>query len=246
MPYEDTEQHADRVKRQEQNEHDLQNEIADRDVGRQKRFMVSGERITLQQEKEKREQFHTLTALELLLLDLEYLALYNETTTLITDVMSITEEELKREHKQLKILTENRDNIRCNANRLADGRLVFRNKLGDVIAENDEVITDQVALDGIVWRDDAPTYEEYKATTSAIDKTSQNIDDLTRYQIEILGAAKLRLEDENSPPSKEEVQEIKRDVYEQAPEVIKNKLDASDVAANPHQNMSHEITAFKM
>lgn len=245
----DFEQHnaIDRLKRRDIESDDLQREIAGVQAGRQQKFLPAENHPTTRAEKQRRE-YAELSALELLLQDPEYLALYNETTTLITDAMSITEEELDREHKQLKILTEQRDDMRCDANRLADGRLVFKNKLGDVITENDEVVTDQVLLDGIVWKENAPTYEEFIINRDAIRSTHENINALTYYtyyQVEVLGAAQARMSDENNPPSKKELEEIKREIVDEAPESVRKQLTE---ASNPTytQNMSHQIAEFKM
>ena len=236
---------ADRLKRSDQDAYDHQNEVAKRDTGRLKKFMVNGDAPTVQKQKKEGEKRFVLSALAALLNDPEYAALYNETKGLVAKAMGITEEELDRAHQELGTLTDQRNNMRGDANRLADGRIVFKDKNGNVVTEDDEVITDQVLLDSIVWKNDAPTYEEFVANRDAIHATREKIDILTRYQTDVLGAAKVRLEDEDNPPSKEELEEIKRDVYEQAPAQIQDRLDAKKVS-NHTQNMSHEIAAFKM
>lgn len=77
----------------------------------------------------------------------------------------------------------------------------------------------------------APTYQEY------LDQR-EKIDELRRYQVEVLGDARDRLSDEDNPLNKDELEAIQRDVSERAPDTIQiNPEPASAPAHNgPAQN----------
>lgn len=233
MPYEDMKQAAtERLRQQEQNGHDLQNEIADRDVGRQKRYMVSGDPIAAQEEKKERDKLETLTALGLLLQDPEYAELYQQVSDEIAQAARIVEDELQKAQIKLHELNETQQDMLNDANRLADGTRVFKDEHGNVRSQDGEIITDQVMLDSIVWKDDAPSYEDYTENTEAIEETRNDIDELRRYEIEVIGTARERLHDEDDPPSKKELEQIREDLYQQAPEAMQHRLDADDVVAD--------------
>ena len=229
MAYDDMEQHAkaDRVKRQEQDHHDLQREIAGVQGGRQERFMVSGEPSTAQQAKKEREQVHTLTALELLLQSPEYVKLYQETSAFVMKAATVTEEALQQTNMDLQALYKIEEEQLRNANRLADGTVVFEDKHGDVFTQEGTIVRDTVALDGIVHKENATSYEDYRTNQDKIEATNDKIEVLTHYQNDVIGTAQDRLADEDNPLSKEELQQMKKDLYEQAPAMIQEQLQPS-------------------
>ena len=236
----------DVLKRQDQSNHDLQNEIAQRDeVPRQKRFLVNGDPENIKDQKQKNKEHFVISALEMLLRDPEYAALYYETKDMIIRLMSMTEKAIENEKQQLNDLEENHIRLLVNSNKLSDGRLVFKNQQGQVITENKEHITDPVLLESIVWQDNAPSYEDYISSRDKIEKSQNKIDALTDYQINVLGTSKDRLENEDDPPSKEELQQIKENILNNAPEAIKEQLEQESTAHTVDTNPD-QIAAFKM
>ena len=183
-------------------------------------------------------QSHTLTALELLLQDPEYAELYQQVTGKVAHAALIVEDELHKAKLKLQELREAQDDMLHGANRLADGTRVFKDENGNVRTQDGDRITDQVMLDSIVWKDNAPSYEEYRAKTDAMEATRQDIDELRRYEIEVIGTARERLHDEDDPPSKEELEEIRQDLYEQAPEMVAERLQPSSGAKPDEQARS--------
>lgn len=236
---------AERTKGSDQNHDDLQNEIAGREVGRLKRFGVGDELSDAALQKKEQKKDFMLTALAQLMQDIEYFKLYNNTSLLLHDLMRVTDEALENSTSRLESLLQRRDELLENANRLADGRVVFKNNNGDIVTENDEIITDQVLLDGVVWKDNATTYEEYVENRDAIGTTRSDIDEITHYQNDVLGNAMDRLKDVDDPLSKEELKEMQEQVTDQMPKSIQSRLDTSN-NSDYIRNPSNEIAAFEM
>ena len=67
-------------------------------------------------------------------------------------------------------------------------------------------------------------------TPEAREKAQDRYDALLRYRIDVLGHARDRVMDEDSPPSKEELEKIKRDIEEQMPKAVATELDTSNTA----------------
>lgn len=237
---------ASRLKKEELDKVDYNHAIADLNVGRQERHLPSNLSARARIKKEQEERQITLSLLDEMLKDPEYAALYHETKSLIDNAMVIAEEELENANIKLEALTKRRDELLDNSNRLADGTVVFKNKDGDVVTKDNEVITDQVLLDGIVWKDGATTYEEYADNDNEIGKTLESIDAITTYQVEVLGEAKEKIENEDEPPTEEEIKDIKKDVVEQAPDSIKKRLEVSETTSDHTQSLSNEISILKM
>lgn len=247
MKDQDLKQHNDveRVKNSDQSLDDLQNEIAGREVGRLERFGVGNELSDAALQKKEQKKDFMLTALAQLMQDLEYFKLYNNTSILLHDLMRMSDEALESSNTKLESLLQQRDKNLENANKLADGRVVFKSNNGDVLTENDEIITNQVLLDGVVWKDNAATYEEYVENRGAISVTRSDIDEMIHYQNDVLGNAMDRLGNADDPLSKEELKEMQQHIMDSAPSSVQITSDTMDNSSHT-QNMSHQITEFKM
>jgi hypothetical protein len=81
---------------------------------------------------------------------------------------------------------------------------------------------------------------------NAMDAALETSDELTRYQVEVLGDALFKLQDTDNPPSKAELKQMQDYVQDQSPDIIKSKLDG-DVNANSFkQEMPQNIAEFTM
>lgn len=228
-----------------QNFDDLQNEIGDHEVGKPKRFGVGESLEATKIQKKKDEERFALVTLMDLMNDPEYAKLYNETKAFVHNLMDITEEEIVRANKSLEELSQERKELLENTNKIEDGTIIFKNKNGEVLTENDEVITDPIVLESIVWKDGTTTYEEFAANREKIGSTLNEVDELTRYQVEKLGSAMVNYQDEDYRPDMEQMDQLKDNLVEGAPEAIKNRLD-SDSVTHEISTAPHEVTAFKM
>jgi len=169
-------------------------------------------------EREEKEHNKRLTAQMLAMLqDQAYEKLYEETMDMLTRYEQAADRAMSEETEILKRHQEAIADKLGKAGRLSDGTVVFRDKHGDVYDENQRRIEDQTAIDGIVWRDDAPTYEEYLADKHAIAVSEERIEEIRRYQTDVLGNARLRMTDEDDKPDAEEVQKIQEEIKSSAP-----------------------------
>jgi hypothetical protein len=236
---------AERAKSADQNRDDLQNEIAGREVGKQERHGVGENLDTVAAQKKEDEKRFMMAAIEDLMNDPEYAALYKETKSFVQNLMIITEEEIERANKDLEKLYDQRQELRDNANRLDDGTLIFKNQIGEVITEHDKTITDQTTLDGIVWNGTETSHEAFIENRDAIGKTLNEVDELQHYQVEKVGAALSKFDDENYRPQSEQFQKIKDGLLEEAPASIKARVEVSETSDHV-KTFSHEIAEFKM
>lgn len=80
---------------------------------------------------------------------------------------------------------------------------------------------------------------ENAKTPEARDKAQDRYDALLRYRVDVLGHARDRVMDEDNPPTKEELEKIKRDIEEQMPKAVASELDTSATPAmSAPQNIS--------
>ena len=149
-----------------------------------------------------------LSALQSLLAsDPAYAALYNETFNKLRDAEAATEAALISAQAALGMAKEDVADTLDAASTLPDGTKVFRDANGDVFTEDGERVAGD-DLETIVWREDSPSHEDYLGKRDAMSDAQTRIDALRDYQTNVLGDARNRLEDEDNPPSKDELEEI--------------------------------------
>ncbi len=172
-----------------------------------------------------------ISALDLALQDQEYAALYQDVSVLLSNIETATEAALERAQKAL-------DDVTKNAARLPDGRAVFKDKDGNVWTEDGKRV-DPKTTAGIVWPDGAPTREEYLERRRALEE-------LRRYQVDVIGKARDRMNDPDDPLSKDELKRIQKMLEETNPAVGRREV-APDTEPEPAnvKTASHEIEVFK-
>jgi len=234
-PEESKEEMAER--RRQQDRDDYNNEMADRDVGRIRRFLpesARGEDTRKRREKEQRQ----LSALAMLLQnDPEYAALYEDTFDKLRAAEAATETALARARDGLAAANGMLDETLDRASQLPDGTRAFRDADGNVFSEDGQPITGE-ALDQVRWRDGAPSYEDYLARKKAVTGAQAAYDEILRYQVDVLGHARGRLTDEDNPPTKEELGELQQDIDTQMPDTVRQELTPTS-----HSEPSAEGTA---
>lgn len=163
-----------------------------------------------------------LSALDALLAnDPAYQALYTGTFNALRDAEAATGKALDRANDALEQATADMDEALDIANQLPNGTRVFRSEVdGKVYTEKGQEIDGHDA-EAIVWRDNAPSYEELQAKRQGVIDAQSQIDALLLYQTDTLGAARDRLEDEGNPPSAEELEAIRKDILDRAPPAVK-------------------------
>ena len=207
-------------KRRLQDATDHQNEVAGRSAGRMYHFHPSekpGEHL--------HPDKHTLdhTTLHILLENPEYAELYNNTLDLLALAEAATEKALVQAEQDLADAQDILDNMHDNANKLPDGTAVFRDKDGNVWSEDGELV-DPADAAGIVWKDNAPSYEDYLNQKQAVTDTQQRIDALRLYLVDTLGGARDRMSNPDNPPSKDDLDQMQQDIIDNAPPIIHDQL----------------------
>ena len=198
---------------------DLQREIAGLEVGRQRRFRGDDDQAN-PRSKARREarQQAAMTALEqLLATDPHYRALYNQTMDQIRAAETAAERALTEAETARDRVHEDLQDVLDRAARLDDGTRVFRDRDGKVRREDGSLVSGLDA-ESILWPDDAPTYETYRAHKDALVQSQQAIEDIRTYQVDVLGAARDELANPNKPPPEERLREIQRQIEDGAPQ----------------------------
>lgn len=216
----------------EEDRTDLANEMAGRDVGRIERFLPEGASPRANKKRKERERERLSRLLQLLQSDPEYAALYEDTMSRLRDAENATAQALTQATKELHTANDELSNTMDRANRLSDGTRVFKDLEGRIRNKNGDLIDGEV-LDQIVWRDDAPTYEEFLAKKKAAEQAQHNVDAILRYQVDVLGNARQRLTDEDNPPTKGELKDIQNDIDSRVPEIVKKHDPAQFSSAAP-------------
>ena len=218
-------------KRRRDEHDDYHHAFAGREVGRMARFLPREARGP--QSKERRERERALqTALDILLANSAYAALHGDVTDFAARAETAAEIAMQEAEQDLAGAEESlRDTVE-NANKLPDGTAVFKRADGTVRTE-DGCIVEGDELDGIVWRDDAPTYEDYLRRKAAVEEARKRIEDIRRYQVDVLGHARDRLNDTDNPPSIEELERIQKNIEDRMPPSVESKLDPDPVESTP-------------
>lgn len=201
---------TERFARQAQDQDDLQNEIAGRDVGRIGRFLPEDARSAGLSGKSKQERAEALTRLQMALLsNPAYAALFRETEQALNDAQTRLDTVLERVRRAIKESEDALDDKRNHAARLEDGTRVYRDKDGSVRTEDGEIVAQALAA-GVIWKGDEQTYESMQKERDRTDKLKAIEQDAINGQAQI-GAMQDDLHDEDNPKTEDELNTIKED-----------------------------------
>lgn len=218
-------------KRREADHRDHGNEIAGRSTGRMYRFHPHDS-----PDGPYPQDKHALnhTALHMLMQDPEYAKLYNDTMDLLARAEKATEKALAQAEQDLIEAQDQLNDMRDNASKLPDGTAVFRDKDGNVWTEDGKLV-DQEDAAAVVWKDNAPSYEDYLNQKQTVTDTQQRIEALRLYLVDVLGGARDRMSDPDNPPSKEDIEGIKQRIIDEAPASIQSKLEPEKAAGHTQE-----------
>ncbi|MCG8604012.1 hypothetical protein MJD09_03305 [bacterium] len=195
----------------ERDREDLQNEVAGRDVGRPKRFLSADVRKEQSARERQNERAYMSALRSLLMNDPEYAVLYDRVAEKIDKATTEARLALEANARVIERLDQELDELKARASTLPDGTRVFRDKDGNVITEDGrELDPDEAAL--VNWKEGAPSYEEYLAKKQAREKALEDREAIQRYQREVLDPARTRIEDEDNPISKDELEELDKGI----------------------------------
>lgn len=193
---------------------DINNEYADRETGRAKRFLASSGEDGPDSEKKKEER--QFTALMRLLQDPEYARLYTQAANMVQDIEDAAARALSKLETEGEAAAQKLDEIKDSAATLPDGRRVYQTDDGRLLTEDGEDVS---ARRGDVRgsTENTPSWEEYKRAKDALDDIERRKREIDDYMRDVIDPLKRRLADPNNPPSKEELEEILRKLRESQP-----------------------------
>ncbi len=181
---------------------------------------------TIQREEKERATQHALATLEFLLQnDPAYAALHQETGQALLGAQTRLDELAHVAQEALEAAQADLDAALQGAAQLPDGRHVFRNQNGDVFFLNGSRVADEDAA-SVLWRGNEPTFEEVTALNERVIRLGDILTDIQIGQVDI-GDMQERLEDENDPPSADEL----RGMQERADSIVsglEERLDAEN------------------
>lgn len=191
---------------------DLQRELMGVEGPREARFLDADIRDSRDINKRGEKDARRMSRLQLLLLqDPAYAALYNETFDKLRDAERAAEIALASAILTRDAVQRSLQEMLDRAPRLPDGTRVFRDAQGQVWTEDGQLVDPAVA-EGIQWRGDEFSYEQYLAQKDTLQSVEDHIQALTHYQINVLGHVRDRMSDKKNPVAKEEMESFQKDM----------------------------------
>lgn len=198
--------------KQAQDFDDQQAAIAGRSTGRiLPRLGQNGPDSQSNRHKKHGNTAELLSNLQLMMQDREYAALYNDVSDLLDRAETATELALAQSELNLTQSRETLNDTVEGASKLPDGTSVFKDASGNVWTADGRLV-DRAEAESVVWKDGALSYEDYLKQKEGFDVVRLRVEELRHYQIDVLGGARDRLEDEDNPPSKDELEGLKNDI----------------------------------
>ena len=191
---------------------DLNNESAGRDVGRISRFHHDRDPQTIEQKKREREARES--ALMRMMRDPAYAAAYQEAWDAIDRAQAALDAALLENAEEAERLVEIVREMESRAARLPDGSLVFRAADGSIRGADGHRLRSDAVPASLIFPLEAPSYEDYAASQGALLSARVRGHDLSRVHDEVIRPAIDRMNDEDNPPTTEELGQIKDDLHE--------------------------------
>ncbi|MEO0624673.1 MAG: hypothetical protein AAFU49_24210 [Pseudomonadota bacterium] len=219
---------------------DLNLELAGLVTGRVRRFLLGDAALTpeARAKKARRDRIVYETALEMMLADPAYRARYEAFGKMLSLHETSAQQALDAALAELEAAEADLEVLQDKANTLPDGRRVYRTEDGRIVDENGQVIDDTDAA-GIVWKDGAPSYQDYLMAKNRADAARQRADAIRRYQVDVLGPARNRWEDPDRPITPGEMDDWQRRI-EDGPVGLQTEAvtEAAPTAAAPSDGIS--------
>ena len=185
---------------------DYNHAVAGVNVGRMRKHIPEAATDTVTGKKETVGDRVARTLQWLLLNDENYARAHKAAVTATNDAMDAAASAISNIKAALKQSTADIEDILNRAATLPDGRKVFRNGQGGVVDQDGNRIAQDIA-DGIIWRGDEPTYQEYRAEIDRADALRRANDEVLGIEAE-LGGFQGELSDNENPASEDRLDAI--------------------------------------
>lgn len=218
--------------RQQQDFDDLQREVAGLDVGRIARFLPEDMRNPEDSEKTKAERHvEMLTRLHMMMRDPAYAALYNDTMNRLGEAERATEIALEKALERQRLADEALADIRNRALTLEDGRRVYQDDDGTFRTEDGLSVSD-TDMDAMAeqWRPGMPGYRDFVESRNAAQAEAATVDEISAYQVDVLGTARDRMIDGDAPPDAEELERLNTAIEDLMPPEVSAEMKSAPTA----------------
>lgn len=211
---------------------DLNNEIAGVDTGRAPRFLLDTDRDPQSEnsEKKKRERA-TNMLLYMLEHDAQYAKQYYEVSEKLKNAQQVAERAMMSIDHRLAESDRSLQFFRDNASKLEDGTRIFKSSNGSIYTEDGQRLDDEKAQTTHI-SDDAPSWEQYRAAQEKHADLLRSKNNIERYERDVLGPAQERMQDQDNPMTKEELDILAGDIEHKKPAEFNQALYKTDLDAS--------------
>jgi hypothetical protein len=191
---------------------DLQAELSGAPNGRTARFLTGENAPRNKEEAEKEKARRTAQAmLDDLLLNPAYKEAWDRTSDLLNRTQDKLDAALLKNAAAIERLETLLADLEDKAAKLADGTAVFRAADGSVWTADGRRLSEAETA-SLSIPEDAPSWEQYDGAQGALDSARARRKRLSGIQDDVLDPARERLNDQENPPSLDEVEDIEKDV----------------------------------
>ncbi|MBE0613802.1 MAG: hypothetical protein IH604_09075 [Burkholderiales bacterium] len=213
---------------------DLQAELSGTNAGRMRRFLTPEEAARRPGSKEKSERDESFWAW---VHSAEYAARTQALSKNLSNALTATDKALVENAKKIREAEERLEDVRRRAQRLEDGRLVYRARDGSVFTDDDRQLpADEAAR--VPYDPNAATREEKLAAANEYERSTKAREELTRYQEKIVKHQDRMKSDE--PFSQKELESMENDV-KNAPASVRPHMRDNRTTSASRAYMEGEI-----
>jgi hypothetical protein len=225
---------------------DLGHELSG-ETSRINRFLPEGSSGYGAQSEEKKSEKRYQSLLEMLLTeDPQYAALYSRVAEKLDRAQSAVDKVMADIKQRLETSEIALQRMRDSAPELADGTKVFRSrKDGHVYTEDGQRLDDEQAR-GIEFPPDAASLEDYRAQKDAQDTALRQREEIERYQRDVLDPMKERMRDPDHVYTKDELEEIDRNVDASLPDMLREDYRSADPSVSAVEGNTTTSAAHNM
>ncbi len=161
-----------------------------------------------------------------------YAALYTKVTEKVEKARHAVDLVLIDINQRLEDSERNLQILRDQAAELQDGTKVFKSTTdGSIYTEHGKRLSGEKAKN-IVFPDHAPKWETYRSEKAAHDTAARQKQEVEAYQSDVLDHATKRMNDEDNPPSMDELKKLNEAIEAKKPEIVKSKLLNKELSTN--------------
>ena len=201
---------------------DLQDELAGRETGRPTRFFAAAAGGGARGEEKDKQKDKQLSALmRLLASDPVYAERYREVDAKLREAEEATVTVLMILTERLEAAQDNLEEMKAGAATMADGTRVYRTSDGERAYTEDGRLLTRAEMESIEWPEDAPSWEEFQAQERRLQQLETERQKVLRYQEDVLDPARRQMDDEDNPPSREELDQVEKGIADAKPQSVR-------------------------